>query len=405
VFNAIGEVSQICIMARNITEQMKMEQSLQLSNERFRMATSVMNDVVWDWDVTTDQVLLGDNFRELFGYDVSNKTVSLSFWKEHIHPDDLESVIESVDKVLESPGNTKWTAEYQYICSDGSIAYVCDRGVVMHDQFGKPIRLIGAMQNITEITEYRKSLEKKVEERTHELNQALSKEKRLVEVKSRFVSMASHEFRTPLSTIQFAAGFVKQYYSTLQPGVIVSKLEGIEKQVQLLVGLLDDMLTIGKCEAARLKVDAVGIDLKGFFDKISEEIETSTRGTHRIVSSYRPDDKITVRSDEKFLRNIFINLLSNAIKFSPGKPAVFLDIQKEANMVNIKVRDEGIGVPTEDKNKLFEPFQRGNNVDSIQGTGLGLSIVKKAVETLGGQVSLDSTLGKGTAFTVKLPVQ
>ncbi len=268
------------------------------------------------------------------------------------------------------------------------------------------IPVFNAMGDVSQVCIMARDItrQKRLEEHTRELNQALLREKRLVEMKNQFVSMASHEFRTPLATIQLAAGFVKQFHSQLSSEVVSSKLGGIEKQVQLMITLLDDILTIGKTEAGKLKVNPVEIDVKGFMEGIIKEVEHSTGNTHSIHATYS-ESPLLILSDEKFLRNIFVNLLTNAVKFSPGRTAVFVDVEKKAGTVCIKVKDQGIGIPADEMNTIFEPFKRGNNVEQIGGTGLGLSIVRKAVDALKGELVLNSLLGVGSEFVVKLPVR
>lgn len=266
--------------------------------------------------------------------------------------------------------------------------------------------VVGVMmvgQNITELIEYRKNLEKKVKERTSELNEALKKERELVEMKSKFVSMVSHEFRTPLSSISLASGFIRKYKDKLSPEEVSAKLDNIEKQVRNMTFLLDDILTIGKSEAGKIKTMLSSIPLKDFFDNIIIEVGQSTGVTHRI-------DLITdcaldlIQSDEKLLRNIVINLLTNAIKFSPGKNEVELNVSCKNNKLQIQVTDHGIGIAKEELENIFNAFQRGQNVGTIQGTGLGLSILKKAVDLLHGDIQVKSKPGKGTTFTVTLPL-
>ena len=249
----------------------------------------------------------------------------------------------------------------------------------------------------------REKLERQVKERTWELNEALSKEKELVELKSKFVAIASHEFRTPLATINFAANYMRDYLDKLQPSDIVKKLESIEKQVKHMTFLLDDVLTLGKSESGKTTVVARKIDIHDFFKKIVEEVLYSTKSTHTVMFTFDSELR-EVKIDEKLLRNVFINLLSNAIKFSPESSEVSLSVRAENNQLRISVRDKGVGIPANEFDKIFDPFHRGSNAGAIQGSGLGLSIVKKAVELLEGELNFKSEIGKGSEFTVDLKI-
>jgi PAS domain S-box-containing protein len=249
----------------------------------------------------------------------------------------------------------------------------------------------------------REKLERQVKERTRELNEALSKEKELVELKSKFVAIASHEFRTPLATINFATNYLKDYLDRLQPDGIVKKLESIDKQVKHMTFLLDDILTLGKSESGKTKVVPRRIDIHDFFSKIVEEVLHSTRSTHSIMFTFdSPVRELDI--DERLLRNVFINLLSNAIKFSPETSKIALTVRTDDDKLMISVKDNGVGIPAQEFDKIFEPFHRGSNASAIQGTGLGLSIVKKAVELLDGVIDFRSEIGKGSEFTVGLKI-
>ena len=257
-------------------------------------------------------------------------------------------------------------------------------------------------QNITELIDYRQNLERKVADRTRELNVALDKEKELVKMKSQFVSIASHEFRTPLSSIAIAAGFVKKYQGKISLETIEEKMNNIEKQVHLMTHLLDDVLTIGKTEAGKMPVNRKPLDLSSFMNALCVEVTKAAGNTH-MINTHEDIEFNEVVSDEKLLRNILINLLTNAIKFSPESDEVDFYIASDAKEVAFTVVDYGIGIPQTDLQNVFEPFYRGGNVDSIQGTGLGLSIIKKAVDLLAGTISVKSVVGKGTQINVKLP--
>ena len=258
-------------------------------------------------------------------------------------------------------------------------------------------------QNITELTEYRNNLEKKVNEKTRDLHAALEKEKELVRMKSQFVSIASHEFRTPLTSIALAAGFIKKYNEKLSRENVEEKIATIEKQVNHMTYLLDDILMIGKVEAGKMPVHEGLINISEFIRNTCKEVTRTTGNTHQInlVEDLRYHEVV---SDEKFLRNIVINLLTNAVKFSPDADRVDVSLRTGNEELHLIIKDYGIGIPEADIQNLFEPFFRGGNVSSIQGTGLGLSIIKKAVDLLKGEISLSSSVGIGTEITVKLPV-
>ena len=269
---------------------------------------------------------------------------------------------------------------------------------------GEVTGVLGVGQDITELAGYRKELELKVNQRTLKLNEALKKEKELSVLKSKFVSTASHEFRTPLSAINFAAGSIKKYWTSMEPSVIKKKLHKIEDQVMHMTKLLDDVLIVGQAEAGKMMYDPIYVNLGDFIYEIIEEVDNSHNKLHKILLVDIEELKSTsIFIDEKLGRNIFINIISNAVKFSPNADKVLIEFSTEENYTVISVTDFGIGIPKTELSNIFKPFTRGENVDLIQGTGLGLSIVKEAVEVLGGKIIVKSTIGEGTSFIVKIP--
>lgn len=258
-------------------------------------------------------------------------------------------------------------------------------------------------QNITELTDYRQGLEKMVKKRTKELNEALQKEKTLVALKSKFVSIASHEFKTPLSTISLSSNFIRRYKAKLGPADIDVKLDDIEKQVTHMNYLLEDVLTIEKEELGKIKVNYAEIDLCEFFKQIVEEIQLNTK-SHTI--NFETDfEKNIVRADKKMVRIIMVNLLTNAIKFSPHANQVGLFVRLKNSTLLITVKDYGIGIPKKDIKNLFTSFYRASNAEDIEGTGLGLNIVKKTLDLLNGTITVDSKENVGTIFTVEFSVK
>lgn len=259
------------------------------------------------------------------------------------------------------------------------------------------VLLVG--QDVTELSQYRQSLEEKVKDRTEKLKQALEKEKELVDLKNRFVSVASHEFRIPLSAIiAYVKGLKTNTHLRKKD---IQNITSIENQVAHMRKLLDDILTVKKGETNVLKVSYASIDIVEFVNRLIEEALENAQHSHYVRTEFS-HPTIQMDSDEKLLRNIFLNIISNAIKFSPASEEVLVTITDTNGEVAIAVQDKGIGITENDRHKIFEPFHRGSNVADIKGTGLGLYIVKKAVDTLKGKLEIDSAERKGTTITVKL---
>lgn len=229
---------------------------------------------------------------------------------------------------------------------------------------------------------------------------ALSKEKELNELKSRFISMASHEFRTPLSAIQTSAILIAKLN---EPGYEVKRekyVKQIDNNVKSLIIILNDFLSLSKLEAGKVTVNREFFDLVDFSKKMIEEIAiTAKTGQSILFSSSR--NKLSINLDPKLTHHILINLLSNAIKYSPENTKINLNIYEDEQFVTLSVKDKGIGIPKEEQKNLFERFFRGKNAQNIEGTGLGLNIAKHYAELMGGSIDFTSEPNNGTNFCVK----
>jgi signal transduction histidine kinase len=224
---------------------------------------------------------------------------------------------------------------------------------------------------------------------------------KLAALRSRFVSMASHEFRTPLTTILAACQSLERYIDRMTVEQRLAQLTKIEAEAQHMTGLLDDVLTVGKADAGKLEFAPVRVDLKRLCEEIVAEARTTAAATQRLLLDCA-DDLVPVTVDPKLVRRILGNLLTNAVKYSAPDGTVSCAVAVRDGDPGFEVRDHGIGIPAEDQARLFEPFHRGANVGKISGSGLGLTITKKAIEVHGGTIAVESGVGKGTTFVVRL---
>jgi PAS domain S-box-containing protein len=232
------------------------------------------------------------------------------------------------------------------------------------------------------------------------LNVALEKEKELNELKSRFVSLASHEFRTPLSTILSSAYLVSKYE---QPAELLKREKHIERIVSsanLLTGILNDFLSVGKIEEGKTIEKKVKFNIEKHIGTIISEMDGLKKKMQKI--EYHHTGNAFVLSDPILLKHIVLNLVSNAIKFSPENGKIILETSISKKLLIMSVSDNGIGIPAADMQHLFERFFRGSNVSNIQGTGLGLHIVRKYAEIMNGIISCRSEINKGTEFTITI---
>ncbi len=234
-----------------------------------------------------------------------------------------------------------------------------------------------------------------------EILKSLQKEKELGELKSRFVSMASHEFRTPLTTILSSANLITKYGESDQQETREKHVERIKKSVQNLTTILNDFLSIEKLESGMQKVARSKCSLTKLGEEVIEEIFPLLKEGQKIHLDVEP---VAIQTDEHILKNVLLNLLSNASKYSSENDPIELNAKKNGSNVEVEVKDVGIGIPQEEQKNMFGRFFRAANATNIQGTGLGLNIVKKYVDLLNGEISFTSKEGSGSCFTLRLPL-
>lgn len=262
---------------------------------------------------------------------------------------------------------------------------------------------------------YSENLEKQVKNRTlvleeaikelertkRELDSSLAKEKELNEMKSRFVSMASHEFRTPLTTMLSSLSLVKKYHEREETENHSKHVHKIEKSIVNLTDILNDFLSVSKLEEGKIENVPEEMNLQQFLSDIVSEMQGMLVGKQTIVLDYSGNEIVCL--DPKLLRNILFNLISNAIKFSPDDGSIEVNAKVNKTTISISIKDHGIGISEQDQQHLFERFFRGKNATHIQGTGLGLNIVARYAELMNGTVAIKSVQNEGTEVKLLIP--
>jgi PAS domain S-box-containing protein len=261
---------------------------------------------------------------------------------------------------------------------------------------------MGLEAKVEERTVILKEALMKLEQSQRELSEALDKERELHEIKSRFVSMASHEFRTPLSTVLSSASLLSKYTGADDQEKRDKHINRIKESVKHLNDILEDFLSLGKLDEGKVQAHFAEFNLEDLVRDTTEEMKGLLKKGQEFI--YEHSGGTDVYSDKKLLKNVLINLLTNAIKFSEEGSAINIGSIINGNNAEIFVKDHGIGIAPADLEHLFTSFFRGKNAVNIQGTGLGLHIVKRYVDLLGGEVHLDSTLHKGTTISFIIPV-
>ncbi|BAQ65920.1 PAS domain S-box protein [Geminocystis sp. NIES-3709] len=374
---------------RETTERKKNEEALRLSEERFRQVVENALDMITIVDRNGKIYYQSPSVETVLGY-TTTQFIEKNFF-DYIYPDDKKNIQTSV---INSIQNTlKVINPVEFRCQHHSGGWRNLEAITQQFIDNVPTaKIVITSRDISE----RKRLE--------EVRIALEREKELNIVKTRFFSMASHEFRTPLSTVLAAAQVLENASANSEnPEKQLRNLYRIQNSVKNMVQLLDDILTINRAETGNLEFNPKPLALETFCRQFIEEIKLST-GTEHQLEFFCKGKRINPSLDEKLLRSILANLLSNAIKYSPQGDKIHLYLKFYSKYIEIQVQDSGFGISPEDQTEIFEPFYRGLNVRHLTGTGLGLVVVKKCVDLHGGNINLESAIDRGTTVTVTLPV-
>ncbi|NET59811.1 MAG: CBS domain-containing protein [Symploca sp. SIO2E6] len=420
-----------------VIEQQHAEEALRESEQRFRQMAENIRQVFWMRDPRLEQMIyISPAYEEIWGHSCQSMYQNPQSFLESVHPEDRNRVIAA----LKQQKQGEYDVEYRILQLGGQERWIRDQAFPIYDSEGGIDRLVGIAEDITEY----KLAEQK-------MRQALEQEKELNELKSRFVSMTSHEFRTPLATILSSTELLQHYNHKWTEHKKEVHFERICSTVQHMTQMLDDVLFWSKIDAKKSKLQPSWLDIISFCRSLVEELQQSQGKEHNIIFQCSSQDcvrdhqllgtnccrvicdntnscmiasltpmhhnsndytsAVTVSElpqwlvclDQKLLRHILINLLSNAIKYSPTSSTIELEVVFDQGNVIFQIQDHGIGIPPEDLPHLFESFHRSENVGNIPGTGLGLAIVQKSVELHGGQITVNSKAGIGTIFTVTIP--
>lgn len=350
---------------------------LRSSEERFRMAAQCASDLVYDWDLQADRAnFFGARYETLLAEKQTIAYTRQAFW-ETIHPEDREHVQAAFQKHLET--GAPFSEEYRVSDGKGSYLNVSDRSVAIRNKKGKPVRLIGAVSDITE-------------------------RKRAEQMKSDFVSFVTHQLRTPLSGVKWMLELAMDAKDN--PEEMQSFVQDARISTDRLIRLVNDLLDVSRLERGKLKVAPQYIDMEELTRSIIDELAPLLHEKQQECSIQAFQDLPKPYADVQLLRQVMLNLVSNAIKYSPAHSGIQIRMAAEPGQVRWEIKDFGIGIPKADRSKLFEKFYRAGNVLAVEteGTGLGLYLVRLIVERFGGNVWCESEEGVGSTFVFTLPL-
>lgn len=381
ILGADGKPVRMFGTSQDVTERRDVEQAMRRSDERFRTAARATRDLIYEIDLSSGQLWCNDVLEEEYGYSMDGVTASSTWWRDCIHEEDAPRIQEQLVLLLRDGGHT-WSAEHRLRKSDGSYAHVRNRAYVLRDDTGRAERIIGSCLDITEA-------------------------KRLDRAKDDFLSLVSHQLRTPLTVIRL--------YGNMLTDGMAGQLEKTQHQYASnmttasirLIKLVGDILNISRLELERLKIQPVATDINGLISQHLMELEPIAE-QRSISMTFVPDTTIEpVPVDVTIFGEILSNLVGNALRYSPpDNGRIKISFNKLKSGYRLKVTDNGIGIPREAQDHIFERFYRADNAGKVdgEGSGLGLYLVKLFTEASGGSISLKSTEGKGSEFNVTFPL-
>ncbi len=348
-----------------------------------------------EWDDKTRRMRCSPRLLAMLG---NPPDVDRPDWNvlDFVHPDDRERMVDDFFNVLQSnkqPGEVRKPLAhgFRFVTVQGETVWVHAEAIAVGGDSGATQKFIATFLDITQL-------------RAAEADSlaALKRQTELNELRARFLSMASHEFRTPLATILSSAELLKQYNERLGAQDRADLLASVEGGVHRMAAMLDRILLVNKADAQMLEFKPQYLNVQTLCTSIVEELRPQFQAKPCMVDMEFTGSDPMGYLDPKLTQHIFGNLLSNAIKYSPQNSLVVFKIRRDESHFAFDVCDHGIGIPASDLPELFEPFHRGSNVADIKGTGLGLTIVKKSVELHRGQIVVESDAGRGTCFHVTL---
>ncbi|MGE5679734.1 MAG: PAS domain S-box protein [Bacillota bacterium] len=384
-----GNKKLLYSIVHDISERIKAENALKVSENRYKALAHSATDAIISADQTGRIISWNKSAEKIFGYseeEILGRPVIV------LMPEELHKMHYMRFRDLSSGDTSKLighTLELQAIRKDGSMFPIELSLASWKTGEGNFFSAI-----IRDITRRKRSEE--------EIRKSLEREKELNELKSRFVSMVSHEYRTPLTSILSSTELLELFGHKWSEEKKQEHLSKIKRSVNYMTEMLGDVLLINRAEAGKLEYNPEEIDLVSLCRELVRDIQAST-GAKCNLTFISNESSYYALMDKKLLRYIFNNLLLNAVNYSPASSEIIFGLDTDGLNAEFRISDKGIGIPEDDHARLFEPFYRGKNISNVPGTGLGLSIVKRCVDMHKGQISFKSIQSRGTTFTVILP--
>ena len=387
------QAAQAIANAQLYAEQVQYEETLRISEASLREAQKIAKIGSWTWDVVSNDVVWSDEMYTIFGLDKATHDGKLDDIFQVIHPDDLDRVTQVSEQAAKEVRPI--SIEYRILTQDGTLKHVMGQGTTITDETGNPTHLFGTIQDISE----RKEVEaERVARQSAEQASA---------AKSEFLSRMSHELRTPMNSILGFAQLLEMSRNESLTATQHARVEQILKAGQHLLELINEVLEISRIEAGRLDISLEAVAVAQVVSEVLDlTVPLADERQIRVRREIDPEQETYVKADQQRFKQVMINLLANAIKYNSEGGEVRLTCESRPDgWQRISIHDTGPGIALADQARLFQPFERlgGAQQAEVTGTGLGLALSKRLVELMGGQIGVESEIGKGSTFWIDLP--
>jgi PAS domain S-box-containing protein len=397
-------VAALLLVRHQARRRQHAEAALQESQQRFHRIASATSDALWEWNLTTDAVWLGEGHRTIFGY--NSDAANSSWWVERIHPDDRGRILSELHAAFET-GAVSWYGQYRYRRSDETYVTVADRAAIVRDTTGRPLKMFGGMVDITERTRADAQIHRLLEEAQARESELRDKQRQLVQAAKlasigELATGVAHELNNPLNNIALVVGneLEKLRRGLIDPTRVEGELMLIQEQTHRAATIVRQLRTFAHC-SSNARTPAVLRDvLASSMNLVRRQLELQNIS----VAMHLNGEERAVLGDPLQLEQVFVNLLTNArdAVATTHRKDIVLSTRVCADTVQICVTDSGVGIAPEQQERIFDPFFTTKEVG--KGTGLGLSISHGIIQSHGGTISVESSPGDGTSVTVTLPL-